>query len=74
MADLQALKTQLSALTVLEIAQLTKELEAEWGVSAAAPVAVAAPEGIPSFKPSAIDLSCIGICSAAPLNAFLKRL
>ncbi|HNZ37915.1 MAG TPA: 50S ribosomal protein L7/L12 [Candidatus Latescibacteria bacterium] len=42
MADLQALKTQLSALTVLEIAQLTKELEAEWGVSAAAPVAVAA--------------------------------
>jgi large subunit ribosomal protein L7/L12 len=42
MADLQTLKTQLSQLTVLEIAQLTKELEAEWGVSAAAPVAVAA--------------------------------
>jgi len=42
MADLLTLKTQLSQLTVLEIAQLTKELEAEWGVSAAAPVAAAA--------------------------------
>ena len=44
MADLQVLKEQLGKLTVLEIAQLTKELEQEWGVSAAAPVAaVAAP-------------------------------
>ena len=42
MADLQALKEELGKLTVLEIAQLTKELEDEWGVSAAAPVAVAA--------------------------------
>ncbi len=42
MADLAALKEQLSQLTVLEIAQLTKELEEAWGVSAAAPVAVAA--------------------------------
>ena len=42
MADLQALKEQLSTLTVLEIAQLTKDLEDEWGVSAAAPVAIAA--------------------------------
>ena len=42
MADLQALKEQLSTLTVLEIAQLTKDLEEEWGVSAAVPVAVGA--------------------------------
>jgi len=42
MADLQGLKEQLSQLTVLEISQLTKELEEAWGVSAAAPVAVAA--------------------------------
>lgn len=45
MADLAALKEQLSQLTVLEIAQLTKELEEDWGVSAAAPVAVAAAGG-----------------------------
>ena len=42
MADLAALKEQLGQLTVLEVAQLTQELEEEWGVSAAAPVAVAA--------------------------------
>jgi large subunit ribosomal protein L7/L12 len=41
-ADLSALKDQLSNLTVLEIAQLVKDLETAWGVSAAAPVAVAA--------------------------------
>ncbi len=42
MADLQQLKEQLSKLTVLEIAQLTKDLEQEWGVSAAAPAAAVA--------------------------------
>jgi large subunit ribosomal protein L7/L12 len=42
MADTQALVDQLSALTVLEIADLVKQLEDKWGVSAAAPVAVAA--------------------------------
>jgi large subunit ribosomal protein L7/L12 len=41
-ADLAALKDQLSGLTVLEIAQLVKDLESAWGVSAAAPVAAAA--------------------------------
>ena len=43
MADTQNLVDQLSALTVLEIADLVKQLEEKWGVSAAAPVAVAAP-------------------------------
>ena len=43
MADTQALVEQLSGLTVLEVADLVKKLEEKWGVSAAAPVAVAAP-------------------------------
>jgi len=42
MTDLAKLVDQLSALTVLEAAELSKMLEEKWGVSAAAPVAVAA--------------------------------
>lgn len=42
MADTQKLVEELSALTVLEVADLVKQLEEKWGVSAAAPVAVAA--------------------------------
>ncbi|GEO82485.1 50S ribosomal protein L7/L12 [Pararhodospirillum oryzae] len=42
MADLAKLVEELSALTVLEAAELSKMLEEKWGVSAAAPVAVAA--------------------------------
>ena len=42
MADTEKLVEQLSGLTVLEIAGLVKQLEEKWGVSAAAPVAVAA--------------------------------
>ncbi|MCC6481655.1 MAG: 50S ribosomal protein L7/L12 [Sphingomonadaceae bacterium] len=42
MADINALVDQLSALTVLEAAELSKALEEKWGVSAAAPVAAAA--------------------------------
>jgi len=42
MADLQNLVDQLSTLTVLEAAELSKLLEEKWGVSAAAPVAAAA--------------------------------
>jgi len=42
MADIGKLKDELSKLTVLEAAELVKTLEEEWGVSAAAPVAVAA--------------------------------
>jgi large subunit ribosomal protein L7/L12 len=45
MADLQKLVDDLSALTVLEAAELSKLLEEKWGVSAAAPVAVAAVAG-----------------------------
>jgi len=42
MADLSRLVEELSSLTVLEAAELSKLLEEKWGVSAAAPVAVAA--------------------------------
>jgi large subunit ribosomal protein L7/L12 len=45
MADLAKLVDDLSALTVLEASELSKMLEEKWGVSAAAPVAVAAAPG-----------------------------
>ena len=43
MADLTKIVDELSSLTVLEAAELSKLLEEKWGVSAAAPVAMAAP-------------------------------
>jgi large subunit ribosomal protein L7/L12 len=45
MADLKKLVDELSKLTVLEAAELTEMLEEKWGVSAAAPMAVAAMPG-----------------------------
>ena len=45
MADLNKIVDDLSSLTVLEAAELSKLLEEKWGVSAAAPVAVAAAPG-----------------------------
>jgi large subunit ribosomal protein L7/L12 len=45
MADLAKIVDDLSALTVLEAAELSKLLEEKWGVSAAAPVAAAAAAG-----------------------------
>lgn len=42
MADIKKTKDDLNSYSVLELAKLVKDLEAEWGVSAAAPVAVAA--------------------------------
>jgi large subunit ribosomal protein L7/L12 len=47
MADLQKIVDDLSKLTVIEAAELSKMLEEKWGVSAAAPVAVAAVAGAP---------------------------
>jgi large subunit ribosomal protein L7/L12 len=54
MADLNALVDQLSALTVLEAAELAKKLEEKWGVSAAAPVAAAA-AAAPAAGPAAAE-------------------
>ena len=45
MADLNQIVEQLSTLSVLEAAELVKKLEEKWGVSAAAPVAMAAAAG-----------------------------
>ena len=51
MADLSKLVDELSALTVLEAAELAKLLEEKWGVSAAAAVAVAAAPGAAAAAP-----------------------
>ncbi|KGB52463.1 50S ribosomal protein L7/L12 [Sphingopyxis sp. PAMC25046] len=53
MADLAKIVEDLSALTVLEAAELSKLLEEKWGVSAAAAVAVAAPGGAGAAAPAA---------------------
>jgi large subunit ribosomal protein L7/L12 len=53
MADLSKIVDDLSALTVLEAADLSKLLEEKWGVSAAAAVAVAAPAGGGAAAPAA---------------------
>ena len=47
MADLEAIAENLSSLSVIEAAELVKKLEDKWGVSAAAPVAVAAAGAAP---------------------------
>jgi large subunit ribosomal protein L7/L12 len=53
MADLAKLVDELSSLTVLEAAELSKMLEEKWGVSAAAPVAVAAAPAAAAAAPVA---------------------
>ena len=53
MADLAKLVDELSSLTVLEAAELSKMLEEKWGVSAAAPVAVAAAPAAAAAAPAA---------------------
>jgi large subunit ribosomal protein L7/L12 len=55
MADLEKIVEQLSALSVLEAAELVKKLEEKWGVSAAAPVAVAAVGGAPAAAAEAVE-------------------
>jgi large subunit ribosomal protein L7/L12 len=50
MADLEAIAENLSSLTVMEAANLVKLLEEKWGVSAAAPVAVAAAGAAPAAE------------------------
>ena len=55
MADLEKLVEQLSGLSVLEAAELVKKLEEKWGVSAAAPVAVAAAGAAPAAAAEAVE-------------------
>jgi large subunit ribosomal protein L7/L12 len=55
MADINAIVDQLSGLTVLEVADLVKQLETKWGVSAAAPVAAAAAPGGPAAAAAPVE-------------------
>jgi len=55
MANLQNLVDELSALTVLEAAELSKLLEEKWGVSAAAPVAAAAGAAAPAAAAAPVE-------------------
>ena len=55
MADLNAIVDQLSTLTVMEAAELASLLEEKWGVSAAAPVAVAAMPGAAGGEAAAAE-------------------
>ena len=54
MANLEKLVEELSTLTVLEAANLSKMLEEKWGVSAAAPVAAAAAPGAAAAAPAEV--------------------
>ena len=60
MADINALVEQLSALTVLEAADLSKALEEKWGVSAAAAVAVAGPAAAAAEEQTEFDVILTG--------------
>jgi large subunit ribosomal protein L7/L12 len=66
MADTDKLVEQLSSLSVLEIAGLVKQLEEKWGVSAAAPVAVAAgpAAGAPAGAPAAEEKTTFDVILA----------
>jgi large subunit ribosomal protein L7/L12 len=55
MADLDKIVEQLSGLSVLEAAELVKKLEEKWGVSAAAPVAMAAAGAAPAAAAEAVE-------------------
>jgi large subunit ribosomal protein L7/L12 len=55
MADLDKLVEELSKLSVLEAAQLVKKLEESWGVSAAAPVAMAAVAAAPAAAAEPVE-------------------
>jgi large subunit ribosomal protein L7/L12 len=55
MADLEKIVEQLSGLSVLEAAELVKKLEEKWGVSAAAPVAMAAAGAAPAAAAEAVE-------------------
>ncbi len=55
MADLEKIVEQLSGLSVLEAAELVKKLEEKWGVSAAAPVAMAVAGAAPAAAVEAVE-------------------
>ena len=70
MADIATIVEELSKLTVLEAADLVKQLETKWGVSAAAPVAAAAAPGVaaPGAAPAAAKDTFDVIIAAVPAD------
>ena len=68
MADLANIVEELSKLTVLEAADLVKQLETKWGVSAAAPVAVAAAGGAAAAAPAEVKDTFDVILVSAPAD------
>ena len=65
MANLEKLVEELSTLTVLEAANLSKMLEEKWGVSAAAPVAIAAAPGPAAAAPAEVKDEFTVVLAAA---------
>ncbi len=65
MADLNKMVEELSTLTVLEAAELVKKLEEKWGVSAAAPVAMAA-------GPAAVASDAEPVAEKTEFNVVIK--
>jgi large subunit ribosomal protein L7/L12 len=65
MSKIEQLVEDLSGLTVLEAAELSKLLEEKWGVSAAAPVAVAAAPGAAAAAPAAEKTEFTVVLTAA---------
>ncbi|HXJ02565.1 MAG TPA: 50S ribosomal protein L7/L12 [Micropepsaceae bacterium] len=65
MANLQHLVDELSKLTVIEAAELSKLLEEKWGVSAAAPVAMAAAGPAAAAAPAAVEKTEFTVVLAA---------
>jgi len=55
MAAVDTIFEQLGSLSVLELVELKKKIEDEWGITAAAPVAVAAPGGAPAAGEAAAE-------------------
>lgn len=65
MADLEKIAEELSTLTVIEAAELSKMLEEKWGVSAAAPIAVAAVAGAPGEAAAAEEKDSFDVILAS---------
>ena len=69
MADLNKIVEDLSSLTVLEAAELSKMLEEKWGVSAAAPAftRIAFPEPVPSDETNILSSSTCDVVADVPI-------
>jgi len=74
MADLEKIAEELSGLTVMEAAELVEQLEEKWGVSAAAPaaVAVAAPGGDGGGEKDSFDVVLAGLADASKKISVIK--